>query len=440
MKKISEYSNIYMGDYKMDVLEYKSRIIDNKIKGYLKIFGAILIEGPKWCGKTWTSKHNSNSEFLVASPKGNFNNKKLALMNPELVLEGKFPRLIDEWQEVPAIWDAIRGKIDESPIKGQFILTGSASINKDKYIHSGTGRIARLRMRPMSLFENGKSTGKVSLCDICYNRAKDIYTNEVNLDTIIDNILVGGWPSSLNLDTKDGVIVAREYVKAIINEDIYKVDDIKRDKHKIELLLRSLARNEATTVTNSTLKKDIKDKDLDDINIDTISDYLNLFNNMYITENISPFSSKLRSSLRVKQSEKRHFVDPSIPCALLNLTRDKLLNDLELLGFLFESLVERDLLTYVDSFNAKLYHYQDYKNNEIDAIIELEDGSWCGVEIKLGANQIDEAAKNLARINNKIEKEGGTPAKSLIVICGLTNASYKRPDGVYVVPITALKD
>ena len=338
----------------MDVLEYKSRIIDNKIKEYLKIFGAILIEGPKWCGKTWTSKYNSNSEFLVASPKGNFNNKKLALMNPELVLEGEFPRLIDEWQEVPAIWDAIRGKIDESTIKGQFILTGSASINKHKYIHSGTGRIARLRMRPMSLFENGKSTGQVSLCDVCHNRAKDIYTNEVNLDTIIDNILVGGWPSSLNLDTKNGVIVAREYVKAIINEDIYKVDDIKRDKHKIELLLRSLARNEATTVTNSTLKKDIKDKDLDDINIDTISDYLNLFNNMYITENISPFSSKLRSSLRVKQSEKRHFVDPSIPCALLNLTRDKLLNDLELLGLLFESLVERDLLTYVDSFNAKL--------------------------------------------------------------------------------------
>ena len=424
----------------MKMNNYKNRIIDKSLDIYLGIFGAVLIEGPKWCGKTWTSKYHSNSEFLLADPKGNFNNKQLAMMNPELALSGEKPRLIDEWQEVPSIWDAIRGKVDEVGEKGQFILTGSATVNKDKYIHSGTGRIARLRMRPMSLYESGLSDGKISLRDICYNEATDCFTGDVNLDAIINYVLVGGWPASMNMTEKQGTLLSKEYIKSVLSEDIYKVDNIKRNAHKVELLLRSLARNESTTVTNKTLKNDVKEKDFDDINIDTITDYLNLFNKLYLIENIPPFANKLRSSLRVKQSEKRHFVDPSLACALLNLTKEKLLNDLEFLGFLFESLVERDLLTYVSSFNAKLYHYQDYENNEIDAIIELEDGSWCGFEIKLGAHQIEEAANNLIEINESIKKQGGAPAKSLCVICGLTNAAYKRPDGVYVVPITSLKD
>ncbi len=244
----------------------------------------------------------------------------------------------------------------------------------------------------------------------------------------------------MSSDIENNYYVSREYIKNILSEDIYRVDDVKRDSHKVELLLRSLARNEATTVTNRKLKDDIKEKDFDDLSLDTITDYLNLFNSLYLTENIPPFSTSLRSSLRVKQSEKRHFVDPSLACALLNLTTDKMINDLELTGFLFESLVERDLLTYVDAFDAKLYHYQNYSNNEIDAVIELEDGSWCGIGIKLSAHQIDAAAENLLKINNKIVEEGGKGAKQLIVICGLTNAAYKREDGVYVVPITALKD
>ncbi|MCI5745171.1 MAG: DUF4143 domain-containing protein [Erysipelotrichaceae bacterium] len=418
---------------------YRMRIIDNILDNYLKTFGAVLIEGPKWCGKTWTSKYHSKSEFLLADPKGNFNNKKLAMINPDLALVGDKPRLIDEWQEVPSIWDAVRGKVDETIEKGQFLLTGSATINKDKYIHSGTGRIARLRMRPMSLYESGYSDGKISLKDLCENNITDTFTGEVSLEKIISFILVGGWPASIGMDEKQGMLLSKEYIKAVLEEDIYKVDSVKRDAHKIELLLRSLARNESTTVTNKTLKNDIKEKDFDDINIDTITDYLNLFDKLYLIENIPPFANKLRSSLRVKQSEKRHFVDQSLACALLNLTKEKLLNDLEYLGFLFESLVERDLFTYVSSFNAKLYHYQDYNANEIDAVIEMEDGSWCGFEIKLGANQIEEAADNLKQINELIVKQGGESAKTLCVICGMTNAAYKRPDGVYVVPITSLK-
>ena len=425
----------------MFIEDYKKRIIDDKIKSYLEVFGSMVIEGPKWCGKTWSAKNACNSEFLVADPKNNFNNKQIALLNPDLVLEGEQPRLIDEWQEAPLLWDAVRGKVDNSQKKGQFVLTGSASIDKSKYIHSGTGRIAHLRMRPMSLYEKEKSEGKVSLKDICYGKAKDCLTKNVTLGDLIDLVLSGGWPSTFNLDVNQSRIVAKEYINSLISEDLYKIDEIKRDKHKFELLLRSLARNESTIVTNKTLKNDVKEKDNDDIDVDTIADYLDVLNKLFITENIPPYSARLRSSLRVKQSEKRHFVDPSLPCALLNLTKDKLINDLEFFGFLFESMVERDLLTYVDSFgDAKLFHYQDYNNNEIDAVIELEDSSWCGIEIKLGSNQIDEAAANLIKINSEIIKEGGTPAKSLCVICGLVNAAYMRDDGVYVVPFTSLKN
>ncbi len=424
----------------MKNFNYKPRIIDEKIKKYLNTFGAILIEGPKWCGKTWSAKNICSSEFLLANPNGNFNNKRIAILNPELALQGSIPRLIDEWQEVPSLWDAIRGKIDENSQKGQFILTGSASINKNKYIHSGTGRIARLKMRPMSLFENGYSDGKISLKDISRGIINDFYTGNINLESLVDFVLCGGWPGNLNLNTNQSILVAKEYVKSLVNEDIYKVDDTKRDRRKISLLLKSLARNESTTASNQTLKNDIKDIDFDDINIDTISDYLNLLNDLYIIEDIKPFAIKIRSSLRTKQREKRHFVDPSLPCAILNLNKEKLLNDLEYFGFLFESMVLRDLLIYADSFNAKIYHYQDYKNNEIDAILELEDGNWCGIEVKLGAHQIDNAAKNLIKINNQIIKDGGKASQSLIVICGLTNAAYKREDGVIVVPITSLKN
>ena len=420
--------------------KYKKRIIDSSIKKYLEVFGAIVIEGPKWCGKTWTGANVANSEFYLADPKNNFNNKQIAILNPDLVLQGDKPRLIDEWQEAPLLWDAVRGKVDFNPEKGQFILTGSSAIDKNSYIHSGTGRIAHLKMRPMSLYESGLSDGKVSLKDICYGETNDSLTPEITLDKLIEYVLRGGWPATLEMDLNKAILVSREYIKTVLSEDIYKIDNIKRDSHKIELLIRSLARNEATTATNKTLKNDIKEKDNNDIDVDTVADYLNLLNKLYLLDNIPPFSSKIRSSLRVKQSEKRHFVDPALACGVLHLSKDKLMNDLNYFGFLFESMVERDLLVYADSFDAKVYHYQDYDNNEIDAVIELEDSSWCGFEIKLGANQIDEAAENLLKINNDIIKEGGKPARSLCVICGLVNAAYKRPDGVYVVPITSLKD
>ena len=231
-----------------------------------------------------------------------------------------------------------------------------------------------------------------------------------------------------------------EYINLIIDDDLYRLDGVNRDKHKVKLLLKSLARNESTTVSNMTLKKDIKKIDNEDIDIDTVASYLNALDKLFLLDNDEPFSTNIRSSVRVKQSEKRHFADPSIACSLLNIKEeDKLINDLETFGFLFEAMVERDLKVYSDSFNAKCYHYQDYQDKEIDSVIELENGKWCAFEIKLGANQIEKAANDLLNLKKQIENEKGKAPSVLCVICGLTNAAYQRPDGVYVVPITALK-
>lgn len=421
--------------------DYKPRVIDETIEQYLKTFGAICIEGPKWCGKTWTSSHHSNSEIYIGDPSGNFQNRTLAQMSPELVLDGKSPRLIDEWQEVPPLWDAVRHKVDESGGKGQFILTGSATPNHKGIMHSGAGRIARIKMHTMSLYESGDSSGEISLAELCNGNFTPTMTGEVRLNDLIECIIKGGWPANVDIPAEQAALLPLQYIDAIIEDDVYRIDGVKRNKEKMKLLLRSLARNESTTVTNSVLAKDIKE--IDDVNIDkdTVAEYLDIFKRLFIIDNQRPFAANIRSSVRVKQAEKRHFCDPSIACALLKATPHMLINDLQTLGFLFEALCERDLKIYAESFGASLYHYQDYDNKEIDAVIELSNGEWCAFEIKLGANQIDEAAKNLLEINKKIEKDPkGKPAKVLCVICGLSNAAYKRPDGVYVVPITALKN
>lgn len=420
---------------------YKPRIIDKKIEKYLSIFGAICVEGPKWCGKTWSSSYHSNSEIYIGDPSGNFQNRQLAQMSPSLVLEGEIPRLIDEWQEVPPLWDAVRYKVDQTPSKGQFILTGSATPNHKGILHSGAGRIARIKMRTMSLYESGDSSGDVSLMDLCNGKMTPKMTGEVDLRKIIEYIVRGGWPASLGLPVESAALLPKEYLEAVLNDDIYRVDGVKRNTHKMRLLLRSLARNESTTVSNKTLKNDIKAIDDEDIDTATIADYLNILDRLFITDNQKPFSTKIRSSVRIKQSEKRHFCDPSLACALLNITPNMLLNDLETLGFLFESLCERDLKIYAESIDAHIYHYQDYKEREIDTIIELNDGRWCAVEIKLGANQIESAAENLKKIYKEMEQDPKSILPSaMIIICGLSNAAYQREDGIYVVPLTALKD
>ena len=424
----------------MEIKNYKRRIVDEKIEHYLKLFGAICIEGPKYCGKTWAGRYHSNSEILLhKTTGGTSNNVELAKISPSLILEGEKPKLIDEWQEATNLWDEIRADVDRTGLKGQYILTGSSTPNRKGISHSGAGRYGKIHLRTMSLYESGDSTGDVSLKDLCNNKLEQKLTGEVDLRKLAGLIIRGGWPANIEYSPKDSSDAIDEYIKLIIDDDLIRLDGVNRDKHKVRLLLKSLARNESTTVSNMTLKKDINDVDNEDIDIDTLSSYLNALDKLYLLDNDEPFSSNIRSSIRVKQAEKRHFAEPSITCALLNLTEEKLINDLETFVFLFEAMVERDLKIYADSFNAKCYHYQDYQNREIDNVIELENGEWCAFEIKLGVNKIEQGANNLLNLKRDIEAENGRAPSVLCVICGLSNAAYKRPDGVYVVPITALK-
>ncbi len=424
----------------MDKGKYRPRLIDLQIQNHLSAFGAVCIEGPKWCGKTWTSSFHSSSEIFIGDPAGNFQNRSLAELNPSMILDGETPRLIDEWQEVPSIWDAVRYRVDQNPQKGQYLLTGSATPNHKGILHSGAGRIAKLRMRPMSLFESGDSSGRISLASLCQGTIEPVMTGEVDLKKIIEHIVRGGWPASLGLPIEKAALLPAQYLEAVIQDDAFRMDGVKRDSQKMNRLLCSLARNESTTVSNATLKSDVRARDDEEIDSATISSYLDVFARLFLTDNQPPFSSRIRSSVRVKQMEKRHFSDPSLACALLKATPEKLLADLETLGFLFEALCERDLKIYAESFGANLYHYQDYRNREIDSVIELADGTWCAFEIKLGANQIDAAANSLLRISRENENEpGGRTPAVLCVVCGLSNAAYRREDGVFVVPITALK-
>ncbi|MFI3237724.1 MAG: DUF4143 domain-containing protein [Lachnospiraceae bacterium] len=419
--------------------KYKPRILDTKIKSFLDTFGAVCIEGPKWCGKTWTCTHHSNSAIFIGDPSGNFQNRMLATLSPSTVLDGDSPRLIDEWQEVPQLWDAVRYKVDQTTKKGQYLLTGSSTPNHKGILHSGAGRIGTLRMRPMSLYESGDSSGKVSLLELCNGNITPTLTQEVPLATLATLIVRGGWPGNLETDTEHIALLPTEYLNAIIADDVFRIDDVKRDTNKMNLLLRSLARNEATTATNKTLKNDIKDMDSEDIDVETVASYLDIFKRLFLLDNQLPFSTNIRSSVRVKQAEKRHFCDPSIACAILKATPDRLIGDLETFGFLFEALCERDLKIYAESIGASLYHYQDYKNREIDAVVEFDDSRWCAFEIKLGANQIDKAASDLIALRNSLLESGSTPPTILCVLCGLSNAAYQREDGVFVVPITALR-
>ena len=420
----------------MDTSFYRPRVIDTAIEQYLRVFGAVCIEGPKWCGKTWTGQKHAQSEFFVEDPYRNFQNRQLAQIDPSMALTGTQPRLIDEWQEVPSLWDAVRFTVDKSTLKGQFILTGSATPAHKGVMHSGTGRIARLRMMPMSLFESGDSAGNISLQELCAGTLENSMTGEVSLQALASYILRGGWPGSLGLSTEDACKVPAQYLENVVTNDIAKVDDNVRDEAKMRLLLRSLARNESTTASMGRLKSDMKGVEHLTIDEDTIAAYLNILRKLFIIENQKPFAAALRSSLRIKQAEKRHLVDPSFACSLLGISDERrLIGDLRTFGFLFEALCERDLRIYAQSFGANLLHYQDYKNNEIDAVVELPDGSWSAFEIKLGANQIDEAAAKLLDIDKRFER----PATTLCVICGLSSAAYRRPDGVCVVPITALR-
>jgi len=419
---------------------YIPRIIDDEIDKYLRLFGAISIEGPKWCGKTWTALNHGNSVVYINDSADNYRLKRLAQMDVNLVLGEEAPEVVDEWQEVPEIWDTVRFKCDQDKIKGKYILTGSATPVDEKITHSGAGRIARINMYPMSLFESNDSDGKVSLKDLFEGSVKNSLVKQGELYHIAELIVRGGWPEVIGIDADSASIIAKSYIEDVLKKDINSVDGVKRDSEKMQLVMRSLARNESTLAQNSTIIRDIANvSDEAEMTVarNTVSDYLSVLTKLHMTKNQPSFKYKIRSSSNVGKVEKRHFVDPSLACALLSITPDKLMKDLNTFGFYFEALCERDLRIYIESLGGNLYHYRDNNTgNEVDAIVELADGEYGAIEIKLGSNEEEDAVKTLKKFYHSAEIK----PKFMAVICGLCNAITKRPDGIYVLPITCLKN
>ena len=418
---------------------YIPRLIDKEIEENLKVFGAISIEGPKWCGKTWTALNHCNSVTYLNNTADNFREKHLAEMDVDLVLNKDMPQLVDEWQEVPAIWDAVRFKCDHDNVKGKYILTGSSVPVSEKIHHSGAGRICKMKMYTMSLYESGESSGDVSLKDLFENKVKNKLVEKIELKKIAELIVKGGWPETINMNVDGAMKITKSYIEAVLDKDIVQIDGVNRDKQKMEMLLRSLARNESTISSNNVLMKDVDDNvTQEDVSVsrNTVTDYLNVLTRLHLIENQNSFMYKIRSRLNVGKNPKRHFIDPSLGCAVLNITPDKLINDLETMGLYFEALCERDLKIYAESIGAKLYHYRENDTGiEVDAIIEIADGEYGAIEIKLGSNKEEEAASSLKKFYEMAEIK----PKFMCIICGLYDAVVRRPDGIYVLPITALK-
>ena len=419
---------------------YRKRLIDEKISKYLKIFGAISIQGPKWCGKTWTSLKHANSVSYMTER----SLRDLAKVDPKYIFTKENPQLIDEWQLVPSIWDTVRHECDSDHKKGKFILTGSTTLTKqekeEEVFHSGTGRIAIMKMYPMSLYESGDSTGDVSIQDMLEDRVECGYIRKVELDEIAKLIVRGGWPENIDVEDDDIGIIPKSYIESVVNNDINERKDRKRDLNKMRMLLSSLARNETTIAGNDTIVKDIEEYENGDDLIAsrmTVADYISVLDSLYLTANQDAFSINYRSSQRVGKSPKRHLVDPSLACACLDLSVDKLLRDFKTFGLMFEALVERDLRIYMDFLDGHLYHFRDSTSgDEVDAILEFRDGEYAAVEIKLSDGSVEEAKESLKRFYNKVGKK----PKFMCVIVGHYEAVVKdKETGIYVIPITSLK-
>jgi len=425
--------------------KYIARITDAKIKEYLEIFGAILIEGPKWCGKTWTALNHAESAIYIMDPAGNYSNRTLARLNPINILSGTKPRVIDEWQEVPGIWDAVRFDIDQNPSFGKYILTGSSLPPQDSYMHSGTGRIATIQMRPMTLYESADSSGEISFETVFRNAEFEPFQSNMDILHLIDITIRGGWPETLKLPIERAGKVATEYINAVVRNEFFLEAVSKRNHAKLRKLIRSLARNNSTTASIKTLSMDLDGSERGhqneaDVAISrhTVSETLKSLKEIFVIEEIPAWSPDIRSTVIMRQAPKRIFTDPSLAIAALGIERKRLLHDLNTFGFMFENLCLRDLAVYADFYGGNIYHYHDNSELEVDAIVEMQDGSWGAFEIKLGEEQVESAAKTLKRMRDKMTAGGVSPPKCLAIITG-GGIAQKRSDGVYVLPINALK-
>ena len=419
---------------------YKPRLVDDKIARYLRVFGAVSIEGPKWCGKTWTSLNHANSVSYVTE-KSVLN---LAAVDPKYIFSKERPQLIDEWQIVPEIWDAVRHECDSDHGTGKFILTGSTSLMKrrgeKKVYHTGTGRIAPLRMHPMSLFESGDSSGEASLSGMLAGQVMEGKVRKVELDELARLIIRGGWPENIDMADEDIGIIPESYIEAIVTKDMHERQTKKRSPQKMRMLIRSLSRNESTVAGDKTLIRDIEEYETGDELIEsraTITDYTSVLDSLFLIANQEAFSIHYRSSTRIGKSAKRHLVDPSLSCASLHLTVDKLMNDHETFGLMFEALVERDLRIYADYLDGQLYHFRDNASgDEVDAIVEFKEGDYAAFEIKLSDGSIQDAIASLKKFYENVEKK---PTYMCVIVGHLDTVMRDPETGIFIVPATSLK-
>lgn len=422
--------------------KYKPRITDILIERKLRGKGALLIEGPKWCGKTTTAEQFSKSILYMSKPEDVSSNLIMADINPSKLLEGETPRLIDEWQIAPKIWDAVRFEVDHRENYGHFILTGSAVPPKtDEIFHTGTGRFAWIKMRPMSLYESGESTGEVSLKEM-FNQPQQLSaTNKLNIDDLAFLICRGGWPEAVNMDKDVALDQAFDYYNAIVNTDISRVDDVKREPERAKRLMKSYARNQGAQTAYTVIRDDIAANDSELITDDTVYAYTNALRKIFVIEDMPAWNPNLRSKTAIRRSDTRYFIDSSIATASLGLGPDDLIKDLNTMGLFFETMCVRDLRIYAESIDGEVFHYRDKSGLECDTIVHLRNGSFGLIEIKLGGDKlIEEGAKNLKTFSNKIDTDKMKAPSFLMVLTGTGNFAYRRDDGVYVVPIGCLKN
>ena len=430
-------------------MSYLKRISDNVLSERLDAFGAVLIEGPKWCGKTTTAEQQAKSVIKMQDP--DMSNEYLATVEskPSLLLLGDTPRLIDEWQDAPVLWDAVRTMVDKRQTVGQFILTGSNAIKKDKIKHSGTGRISRMKMLPMSLYESKESNGKISLTELFNNPDLDIDGIESNMtiEDLIFSACRGGWPASVNIKSRKAqLLIAQNYVDTVCKDDISRVDDIKRNELLTRQILKSYSRNISTLAKISSILEDVVASGEINCTRPTFDDYVNALTRLFVIEDIPAWCPAIRSKTAIRSGFKRSFVDPSIAVATLGLSPDALLTQLKTFGFIFEQMCIRDLKAYNPDSNSHISYYRDRYGLEADLVLHLSDGRYALIECKLGSKDIETGAehlnelRNLIKEYNKTEKQVPLREPDLLIILTGGKMAYTRPDGVKIIPLACLKD
>lgn len=422
-------------------MEYKQRIADSLLERKLSTTGAVQIEGPKWCGKTTTAKQIAKSVLNLGDETILKQSQRMMQISSKTLLEGNTPRLIDEWQTIPALWDSVRNEVDSRGEFGQFILTGSSILpDASATIHSGTGRYAHINMRPMSLFESMESSGTISLTDLFDGKQIEPAINNLEIEDIAYLLCRGGWPQATLLKGNLALDLAIDYVDSLVTKDVQRIDGVKRSAERVRRLLRSFARNISHQVPYKTFKADILANDTETLDEDTVADYIRVLKQLYVIEDLEAWNPNLRSKAAIRTTDTRHFVDPSIGTAALGLGPKDLINDLETFGLLFENMAIRDLRVYADALLGKVYHYRDSDALECDAVLHRRNGTYGLIEIKLGGlDYIDKAADTLYTLARKIDTDKMKEPSFLMVMTAVGPYAYRRPDGVYVVPIGCLR-